>query len=126
MKNNIRLIASLVLLTGMGILQGCKEKDPSIIKIFVRSNANALVSDARVVIIGDINSNPPTREYVDTLLTNASGFAEFNMEDYYGAKPKKGETGYFDIVVKKDTRVAEGRIRARANITNVETIKLPQ
>jgi hypothetical protein len=47
------------------------------------------------------------------------------MEAYFGEKPTKGETGYFDIIVKKDLKQAEGRIRARANITSVETVKLP-
>lgn len=125
MKNVFKFTTAIAFIGLFGIFQGCKEKDPSIIKIFVRSNANALVTDARVIIIGDVNSNPPTREFVDTLITNTSGFAEFNMEAYFGEKPKKGETGYFDIIVKKDLKQAEGRIRARANITSVETVKLP-
>jgi hypothetical protein len=104
-------------------LQSCK-RDPSVMKIFVRSDANQLLNNARVVIIGDVNSTPATKPYVDTLFTNSTGFATFDMSDYFGEKPPKGEVGYFDIIVKKDTKVGYGRIRCRANITNVETIMM--
>lgn len=105
----------------MSALQACK-RDPSIIKIFVRSDSNQLLNTARVVIIGDVNSTPATKPYVDTLFTNSTGFATFDMTEYFGEKPPKGEVGYFDILVKKDTKTGSGRIRCRANITNVETI----
>lgn len=102
-------------------LQSCK-RDPSVLKVFVRSHDNQLQSNAKVIIIADVNSNPPTKAYVDTLLTNTTGFAAFDMTDFFGEKGKKGATGYFDIVVKKDGKIGNGRIRCRAHITNVETV----
>ena len=53
---------------------GCKSKDPAILKVFVRSSSNQLISGAKVVVIGDQQSNPPTGSFVDTTFTNTSGF----------------------------------------------------
>lgn len=102
---------------------GCKNDDPSVLKIYVRSASNQLIQGAKVVIIGDLNSNPPTLEHVDTLVTNASGFVTFDMDKYF--EKTEETTGYFDLVVKKDTKTADGRVRCREHITTVETIFLP-
>jgi len=124
MKKTFKFIALLLVFAVVTVtMQSCK-RDPSIMKIFVRSDSNQLLNNAKVVIVGDINSTPATKAYVDTLFTNSTGFATFDMTDYFGEKPKKGEVGYFDIIVKKDTKVGYGRIRCRANITNVETITM--
>ncbi|MBI1838279.1 MAG: hypothetical protein HYR91_13540 [Flavobacteriia bacterium] len=105
------------------IFNSCKNKENSVLKIYVRSKSNELVSDAKVIIIGDVNSNPPTIEYVDTAATNSSGFATFDMQPYFDkAGEKKNPTGYFDIIFKKDTKTGEGRVRCRVHITTVETL----
>ncbi|MCJ8291170.1 MAG: hypothetical protein HRT58_15640 [Crocinitomicaceae bacterium] len=109
----------------IGFVQSCKNKEPSAIKIFVRSASNELVVGASVVIIGDVNSNPPTNVYVDTILTNESGFAVFEMKAYYDAAGESNTVGYFDIIAKKGTKVTDGRIRSRAHTTAVETVYLP-
>lgn len=116
---------SLMLFAGMMIFMfsACK-KDPSVFKVYVRSNANQLMPGVRVIIAGDIYSNPPTREYVDTIITNSTGYAVFDMDKYFGSKPKKGEVGYFDVIVRTDNAIAtKNDVRVRANITNVETVK---
>lgn len=115
-----------LIILSIGFLQSCKNKNPSIIKIYVRNSSNELVNGAKVVIIGDVNSDPPTMSYVDTVLTNSSGFAEFNMEDYYSVAGEDNSVAYFDIVVKFDAKSATGSIRSRAHTTAVETIYLPQ
>lgn len=109
----------------VGFIQSCKNKEPSAIKVFVRSASNELVVGAKVTIIGDVYSNPPTNEYVDTVLTNDSGFAVFEMKAYYDAAGKSNSVGYFDIVAKKGLKVTDGRIRSRAHTTAVETVYLP-
>lgn len=106
------------------LFSGCESKDPSILKIFVRSANNELQSNAKVVIIGDVNSNPPTNAYVDTVMTNESGFASFNMDDYF-ANSGDNTTGYFDLIITKDVYEAEGRVRCRKHITTVETVFFP-
>jgi hypothetical protein len=124
MKKFLKIIALIALTISVTSLQSCK-KDPSVLKVYVRSQSNQLVQGAKVVIIGDVNSNPQTRPYVDTVVTNSTGYALFDMKGYFGEKGKKGEIGYFDIIVKKDTLSALGRVRCRVNITNVETVYLP-
>lgn len=124
----MRKITKITLLAFVGMMMltlfSCK-KDPSVLKVYVRSASNQLLTGARVIIAGDIYSNPPTREYVDTVLTNSTGYAVFDMDKYFGDKPKKAEVGYFDIIVKydnKSTTMNDARVRCR--ITNVETVKL--
>ncbi len=124
--NKARKIGLLVLVClSVGFIQSCKNKEPSAIKIFVRSASNELVVGARVVIIGDVNSNPPTNTFVDTVFTNGSGFAVFEMKAYYDAAGDNNSVGYFDIVAKKGTKQIDGRIRSRAHTTAVETVYLP-
>lgn len=106
----------------IGFLQSCKNEEPSVIKIFVRSESNELVEGAKVVIIGDVNSNPPTNAYVDTVVTNSSGFATFNMDQYYEDAGEDVEIGYFDIVAKTSLKTALGRVRSRIHTTAVETV----
>lgn len=106
----------------IGFLQSCKNKEPSVIKIFVRSASNELLEGVKVVIIGDVNSNPPTNAYVDTLITNASGFVSFNMKAYYDDAGEDVEIGYFDIVAKTNTETTLGYIRSRVHTTAVETV----
>jgi hypothetical protein len=107
----------------MVLVSSCKNDDPSTLKIFVRSANNELQSGAKVVVIGDVNSNPPTNAYVDTLVTNESGFAAFNMQEFFDSSDET--TGYFDLVIKKDDKTAFGYVRCREHITTVETIFLP-
>ena len=118
-------ILSLVVLS-FGFLHSCKNDNPSVIKVFVRSASNELVPGAKVVIIGDVNSNTETFAYVDTVVTNGSGFAYFNVQPYYDdAGEEDNPVAYFDIVAKTDTKTAMGYIRSRVHTTAVETIFLP-
>ena len=89
----------------IGFIQSCKNKEPSAIKIFVRSASNELVEGAQVTIVGDVNSNPPTLAYVDTVITNSSGFAVFEMKAYYDAAGESNSVGYFDIVAVSYTHL---------------------
>ena len=127
MKKLLSISLTFVLL----FLLGCTPKDDAIIKVFVRSSTNQLVYGAKVIVIGDLQSNPPTEAYVDTAYTNSSGFTTFNMEDYFNlAKDSQDPdvsktTGYFDILVKSNDKEAAGYTRCRVHTTSVETIYLP-
>ena len=121
MNKMIRKIGLFSLLSVLIVLSSCK-KDPSVLKVFVRSENNELVNNAKVIIIADVNSDPPTPAYVDTVQTNSSGFAYFDMEDFFSQLGKKETTGYFDVLVKKDIKEGRGYIRCRAHITNVLTV----
>jgi hypothetical protein len=117
---------SLAALLSISFLS-CEPKDPAILKVFVRSSTNQLIGGAKVVVIGDQQSNPPTQDFVDTSFTNSSGFASIDMDQYFDVY-RDGDlntTGYFDIIVKYNNKVASGQTRCRIHTTSVETIYLP-
>ena len=107
------------------IVGSCKSKDPAILKVFVRSSSNQLMNGAKVVVIGDQQSNPATLDFVDTSYTNSSGFTVIDMDQYFDVSCPDNTTGYFDIVVKHNTKTAAGYTRCRVHTTSVETIYLP-
>ena len=116
----------LFLMSGLLIVIGsCKSKDPAILKVFVRSSSNQLMSGAKVVVIGDQQSNPATLPFVDTTYTNSSGFTSVDMDQYFNTSGPDNSTGYFDIVVKHNNKIATGYSRCRIHTTAVETIYLP-
>ena len=118
MKKGISLIFLLfVLLT----LTNCK-KEESILKVFVRSASNQLINGAKVIVIGDQQSTPPTGAFVDTVFTNSSGFTTISMDNYFSSTDNT--TGYFDIIVKYNSKVGFGYSRCRVHSTSVETVYL--
>lgn len=104
-------------------LSSCESKDPSVLKVFVRDENNDLLPKAKVIIIGDTKSNPPTMDYVDTLFTDAQGIALFDMESFYEAAGKKVHSGYFDILVKYLNKQTTGYVRVKEHITSVSTVR---
>ena len=78
----------LTILFSALMITGCRPKDPAILKVFVRSATNQLVNGARVVVIGDQQSNPATLEFVDTSYTNSSGFTTVDMDQYFDTYPE--------------------------------------
>lgn len=124
MIGKIGVLAMMIL--SMGVLHSCKNKNPSVVKIFVRSASNELISGAKVIIIGDVSSDPTTFAYVDTVITNGSGFAYFNVQSYYDAAgEKENPVAYFDVIAKTLTKQQTGYIRSRVHTTAVETLFLP-
>jgi hypothetical protein len=111
----------LVLVTSIS----CESKDPAVLKVFVRSSSNQLVGGAKVIIIGDQQSNPATLDFTDTSFTNSSGFSVIDMDEYFNTSGKENTNGYFDIVVKYNNKIATGYTRCRIHTTSVETIYLP-
>jgi hypothetical protein len=107
------------------IIAACKPKDPAVLKVFVRSSTNQLMNGAKVIVIGDQQSNPPTLEFVDTSYTNSSGFSVVDMDQYFDKSGDENTTGYFDIIVKLNNKIATGYTRCRVHTTSVETIYLP-
>ena len=109
------------------VISGCEPRDPAILKVFVRSSTNQLMNGAKVIVIGDQQSNPPTESFVDTAYTNTSGFAVVDMDQYFDQyrNGDQNTTGYFDIIVKHNNKTAYGYTRCRIHTTSVETIYLP-
>ena len=121
----MKKLLSISLTLALLLLVSCTPKDPAILKVFVRSATNQLVYGAKVIIIADQQSNPSSVEYVDTTYTNSSGFTEFGMNDYFENSDVSETTGYFDILVKSNSKEASGYTRCRVHTTSVETIYLP-
>jgi len=117
-------IGILFLLTlSLGFLHSCKNKNPSVAKIFIRSSSNQLVPGAKVIIVGDVSSNPETKQYVDTLITNESGFVEFFLNPHFELGNEDYEIAYFNIYVKSTVSgEGDGYIRTRIHTTAVETV----
>ena len=112
-----------LLILSLGFLHSCKNKNPSVAKIFIRSASNQLVPGAKVIIVGDVNSNPETKQYVDTLITNESGFVEFYLNPHFELGGEDYEIAYFDIIVKSTVSgEGDGYIRTRIHNTAVETV----
>ncbi|MFN5032038.1 MAG: hypothetical protein ACK5FX_07455 [Flavobacteriia bacterium] len=125
MNRMFKLIAALsLIISTIMMTTSCKNTDPSVLKIFVRSSSNELLEGAQVVVIGDLQSNPPTNAFVDTLITNSSGFVVFNMNNYFDAASEANSTGYFDVIAKKNTKSGSGYVRCRMHLTTVETVFL--
>jgi hypothetical protein len=107
------------------VLAGCQPKDPAVLKVFVRSSTNQLINGAKIIVIGDQQSNPPTLEFVDTSYTNSSGFSVVDMDQYFNTSGEDNTTGYFDIIVKYNNKIGNGYTRCRVHTTSVETIYIP-
>ena len=109
---------------GLLFLSSCESKDPSILKVYVRTTSNVLVDNARVVVIGDQQSNPATMDFVDTIYTNSSGFATINMDQYFDKLPNsnKNTTGYFDLIVDNGIDSGSGQAKCKIHTTSVETV----
>lgn len=120
-----KLIFASLCMTGLFFASSCESKDPALLKVFVRSSSNQLMSGAKVVVIGDQQSNPPTLDFVDTSYTNSSGFTTVDMDQYFNVSGDNNKTGYFDIIVKYNNKVGTGYSRCRIHTTSVETIYLP-
>jgi hypothetical protein len=114
----------LLLIAFIWLVSACQKKSPSSLKVFVRSSSNELIEGAQVVIVGDPSSKSPTHFYVDTLYTNASGYANFDMDSYFSGSSAKNAIGYFDIYAKSNSVTAVGNVRCRNQMTTVETIFL--
>lgn len=127
MKQRITVFyIALVGLILTGALQSCKNKEPSILRVFVRSHATDLQVDAKVVIIADVPSNSSDKEFVDTVLTNESGIAHFNLDPYFDAVGDGNEVAYFKIIARKNGKEGTSKVRTRAHTTAVETVYLSE
>ena len=124
MKNTLKLskiAAGLIIM--MIAVTACENTDPAVAKVYVKSVNKQLVDGAQVVIIGDVQNATTTVEYVDTALTNSSGFAQFNMDAYFAKAGAGNDVGVFDVIVKKgdDSGEASG-FRVRIHNTAVKTV----
>jgi hypothetical protein len=111
-------------LIGTLFFSSCKNKEFSTLKVYVKSSSNVSMPGTRVVIVADISANDSKIEYVDTLISNSEGYAEFNLGDYYSAAGKSIDIANFDIFCKTETTSGSGNVRTRVHTTSVEKVYL--
>ena len=119
-------ILSVVLGISLVLVSSCADKDPSVLKVFVRSNANVLMPDINVRIVSDVNKNEGTPEYKDEVRTNESGVAMFVLDELFDEYGKKDDKiAHFTVYVYDTTEFPKlGTAKAKQYLTTTETIKL--
>jgi hypothetical protein len=117
------LITTVLLICG---LFSCKSKEPSILKIFVRSNNFILTPDATVRIVGDLSEGTP--EYFEETRTDPSGIAYFELDAFFDTYDKdQDKVAYFTVYAKDSANTfTVGDARARANLTSTASITLDE
>lgn len=114
------------LIVGMIVLfmSGCVDRDPSVLKIFVRSSANILTPDAQVRIVGKIDMDTP--EFQAEVRTNESGVATFELDELFDQYAKSDAKVAHFTVYAKDTSefFSITEARAKQHLTSTETINM--
>lgn len=116
-----QLFVSLIV---VGLIFSCKSKDPSVLKIYVRSNNHILTPDATVRIVGDISEGTP--EYFEEKKTDESGVVIFNLDELFSTYEKeKNAVAHFTLYAKDTSAYYTTKeVRAKIHLTSVETIIL--
>lgn len=117
-------ILSVVVGVSLLLMYSCTEKDPSVLKIYVRSSANILTPDVNVRIVGDISKGTP--EYKEEVRTNESGTAIFVLDELFDQYGKKDDKVAHFTVYAIDTAEFPtlGKAKAKQYLTSTETIIL--
>lgn len=107
-------------------LFACKSKDPSVLKIYVRSNNLILTEDATVRIVGDLSTGTP--EYFDETSSDAQGVAYFQLDEFFDSFDKgEDKVAYFTVYAKDSSNIyTASDARARANLTSTASITLEE
>ena len=114
----------IVLIVTVLMFSNCQDKEPSLVKIFIRNADGNIMSEVDVRLIADQVNSPA---HSDKQLTNQAGYALFNLDTYFAANFEKREAKAADFIVyiKKDAGLQlVGDLRARGNQTTEETFKL--
>ncbi len=107
------------------LIASCAKKEPSLLKIFVKSSSITHVENITVRIVGDLDKDTP--EYLEEKKSNENGLAQFNLDDFYSQYGKKDEkVAYFNVYIKDTVGYFDyvGNVKTKANITSTETVYL--
>ena len=123
MKNIFLLLVASSVVLSMG---SCRKKGDTMANVYVRDESNTAVSGASVILYGTSTGNPvgtTTPGIVsinDTIYTNSSGLASFNLNDVY----QLGQAGVaiLNVTAKKANKIGTGIIKIEAEKTNESTI----
>lgn len=118
--NKIYIVAGLSVFT-LTAFVGCRKKEDTIAKVYVRDAGNQAVAGAQVVIYGQSTTNQPSNVTLfDTTTSNSAGEAVFNFNDVY----QLGQAGVavLNIDVTKDALSGQGIIKVEQETTSEETV----
>lgn len=121
MRFNKLIIVGTLLVAGMVAFAGCRKKEDTIAKIYVRDADQLLVPGATVILYGQSTTNQPSSVTLfDTTTTNSAGEALFNLNDVY----QLGQAGVavLNIDVTKDGKSGQGIIKVEQETTSEETV----
>lgn len=104
----------------------CRKKKDTIAHIYVRDESGTPVDDATVILYGTPTGPPFGQEYEglvnlrDTVLTNSSGLAVFNLSDVY----QSGQAGVaiLDIEAFKLNRSGDGIIKIEPETISEQSV----
>lgn len=122
MKCNCALLGVFFVFLFIGV--GCKDKDPSVVKINVRSENDQLLTGSEVRIIGDLSKGTP--EYQDKTISNGEGAAVFDINPVFEKYDKDDQQVANFTVYARDSQPGYTvmKVRAKAHLTTSETIIL--
>ena len=104
----------------------CRKEKDTLANIYIRDEMDNPVEDATVILYGTPTGPPVGQEYEgfvnlkDTVQTNSSGLAVFNLSDVY----QSGQAGVaiLDIKAYKLNRLGEGIIKIEPETTSEQTV----
>jgi hypothetical protein len=111
----------IIALLGISFSSGCRKKEDTIARIYVRDETNALVPLAKVILYGKSTTNQPSNVALyDTAYTNLAGAADFNFNDVY----QLGQAGVavLDINASSSNKSGKGIIKIEQETTSTETV----
>jgi hypothetical protein len=123
MKQLLSLVTITVFTVSIFSFSSCKEKE-SMLKVYVRDNANELKGEATVKITSDPNSSPATAKHSDDGQTNSSGFVTFNLTTFFASQKATAREGYFIINTELDGVEGDTSVRVTFQTTSVQTVYL--
>lgn len=117
-------ILSIVIGVSLLLMSSCADKDPSVLKVYVRSSANILTPDVNVRIVANVDKDTP--EYMAETRTNESGAAIFVLDELFEDYGKKDDKVAYFTVYAIDTAEFPtlGTAKAKQHLTTTENIIL--
>lgn len=122
LKRTLQLALSILALF---LISSCAKDEPSILKVFVKSNSNTQVENATVRIVGDLSKETP--EHLEERNSNENDVAIFNLDDFFSKYSKgDGKVAYFNVYLKDTVSLFNlvGNVKVKANITSTMTVYL--
>ena len=113
-----------MLTSSLFLFTSCEDRDPSILKVFIRNEDKNILSGIDVRIVADLYSTP---KHNDKAETNQAGYALFNLDDFFEAnfESKEAKVGDFKVYIQRGSGLELiGDVRVRGYQTTEETFIL--